>query len=461
MTSHRHGGSASKLIEDRVRYLTAESEINSNWRGAGNDKALLNIFKDFQSKISSMMEAERVKSRVRGRQHLELNLAALTYADPWASLLHEDIDQALAHHFRDIGALSEATQLSYEELKEHVLSELIAEKFARLKVADGIRSRLDGYSSVSARTQLKKKMLYLLEHVPDLDWSDSESVTLLGARLNMGMEGRCPDGLSSFCDSFIQESSVQRNADVLTTIPTEVSKLIMNVSSLIYQLKYLFIKRHLSRHRRHHEGRTIGRITMNYMLALPLGLPGEIGTVKYPRYANEGHTDPSKLTSDAVCKRFLDGGDLTFKYGETVHILPLTLQNIAKTLRDCIVKPISGRDRERDRIVEETTATPDLESAPKLDFSIDEALIEAFCERDVIVGTFYQEAKSQGYTSENIFFSPLPDEEDAESITRPIIARVMKDSVLVRILEVCLYVNVPATFWSTLTKDWSIDSWMG
>ena len=64
-----HG--SSRVVEERVRFLTTESEINNNWRGAGNDKALLTIFTDFKNLLDQAKSPSRSEN-----PNIELNLSA-------------------------------------------------------------------------------------------------------------------------------------------------------------------------------------------------------------------------------------------------------------------------------------------------------------------------------------------------------------------------------------------------
>ena len=95
-----------------------------------------------------------------------------------------------------------------------------------------------------------------------------------------------------------------------------------------------------------------------------------------------------------------------------------------------------------------------------MNFSIDEDVMRQFCDSDVIVSPSYHAAKSNQFTCANMFFNAIEDDEEVPD-TRPLIARIMKDAVLVRILEVSLYATVPSSFWDGITKQWMIENAVG
>lgn len=157
-------------------------------------------------------------------------------------------------------------------------------------------------------------------------------------------------------------------------------------------------------------------------------------------------------------RRFLEGGDIRFEYGEVEHFEPLSLIRLAKHLQSSIVKSETGLDKSH---APETN--PDLESRVRSDYTIDEHVITEFCEHDLMISPFYHESKANQYTHPNLFFSALDEEfvvDDSPSSAdiRPLIAKIMKDAVLLRILEVSLYCSVPPRFWENLKKDWRFEA---
>ena len=65
-------------------------------------------------------------------------------------------------------------------------------------------------------------------------------------------------------------------------------------------------------------------------------------------------------------------------------------------------------------------------------------------------------AKNQDFHFENIFFKKLPDEDDSADAYKPLIVKVMKDTVFIRIFEITRYCNVPANWWASLSNDFEI-----
>lgn len=446
----------STLTQSRCRFLAQDSSFNSNWRGPGKDKSLLAIFEFTRRMVSQKQQVLEQQTPVQGTQLPPvLNLEALTHADPWATLLHCDLDLSLRDYLVDLAQLQMTCNLPEEELAEQILGGHVNEKFRQLNVDPTITHKLNA----SARLQLKKKMLFLLDNAPDMDWSRQECLALLGLRLNEGLRGRCPDGISSFCDDFIQQITFARNSGVLEDISSDVSRLILSISSLVYQMKSFFIKMNLSRDKAHYEARTVGPLVLNYMLLLPLSLRGDYGQIMYPRFATQGYTSDLDMASEAVVTRFIDGGEVAFIYGETVTFPELTVAYLAKTVKSVIVKSETGEDQEARRMHDELQ--PNLEPAPRLYYTINEDVIKAFCRCDVIISPHYFEAQSHDFSFENLFFKKLlsADEEGHptnEELTKPLIVQVMKDAVFVRILEVSLYVKVPDGFWANLSKNFSL-----
>ena len=96
-------------------------------------------------------------------------------------------------------------------------------------------------------------------------------------------------------------------------------------------------------------------------------------------------------------------------------------------------------------------------------YSIDEDIIKEFCEHDVIIGSAYREASLNHFSYPNMYFRTLEESEGEqmglsieEMATKPTIVKIMKDAVLVRILEVSSYAKVPENFWVSLKRSWII-----
>ena len=467
---------AQRLMEGNIRYLTENGALNSNWL-KGNDRPLLTIFQSFCDQVKETQRREESLRLVAGRPMPVLNLEALTFADPWAFLSYVDIDASLQHYFVDMDSIRAAYDpgTSTEVVMNDILQANILEKFRLLRISDAIASRLNGYATLGSNIQLKKKMLFLLDHVPTVNWEspDESALQVLSMQLTAGLGGRCPDGLNAFCDDFILQSTFQDKETLLRDIPQYHSRLVLSVSNLVYVTKLNFIKLHLSRHQADYEGRTVGTIALTNMLLLPLGLPGSYVEVKYPSYISRGHVDGSSLLSENVLRRYLDGGHIRYQYGEEVHFEKWTLARFAKILRQSIVKSGTGLSRsqghqDQDSVMASGSATSNLESRPLIRSTINETIVEQFCENDVVLGRFYAQARSQDFVCDNKFFRAVRDPSDepedlnndagnsSDDVTRPHIVRVMNDAAIVRILEVLLYVKVPPEFWAQVSNNWTI-----
>lgn len=186
------------------------------------------------------------------------------------------------------------------------------------------------------------------------------------------------------------------------------------------------------------------------MLLLPLGMAGDFGTALYPSMAEQGHTSPGVLDSSSVLRRYLEGGEIHFDYGESVRFAPLTLPTLVRTLAAAIVKSESGRDQPLEALL--VPRGVELEARPRYEISIDETIIEQFCAQDIVLSPHYQEAVANQFTHSNVFFNAL-DETPVD--TRPIVVRVMRDAALVRLLDVAQYVKVHPDFYSSVPKNWS------
>lgn len=57
-----------------------------------------------------------------------------------------------------------------------------------------------------------------------------------------------------------------------------------------------------------------------------------------------------------------------------------------------------------------------------------------------------------------MFFKKLPDEDDSADAYKPLIVKVMKDTVLIRIFEITRYCNVPVQWWAYLSNDFVINN---
>jgi len=194
------------------------------------------------------------------------------------------------------------------------------------------------------------------------------------------------------------------------------------------------------------------------MLMLPLGLTGEYGEILYSSFASQGYLDHSQISSQNVLSRFLDGGHIDFDYAEKVVFDPLTLTRLADEFRKSVVKSECGFDQTQDGTLEEET-NPELENRSYIRIAIDDNIVKQFCEFDVMIGPYYQQALSYQFTFPNKFFNSLsigvsPETEPGVVDTRPLIIQLMKDAAILRILEVALYVWVPSSFWENLSNGW-------
>lgn len=372
-------------------------------------------------------------------------------------LAHVDVNTVLQDLPRPPAELAAELGMSEIDVVEQILTERINDKFGKLEQTEelsrilGVLVGAGAYRDASSRVLLKKKMLFLLCNAPDVDWDRPSSLGILSFRLSEGLNGRCPDGISSFCDQFMLDLHFQRHSEILKELPTEVGRLIIAVTTFIYHYKMLFMKKHMSRHREHYEGRTAADVVLRDMLMLPLSLPGIYSEVKYPSFAREGHVDANALDSDAVCERFVKGGDIEFTYGETVTIPPLTLRALIDSFKTCIVKETTG--------ISAPSPEPnnDLLLAPRLNFTIDEDILLNFVKSDLAIGPFYEAAKETGFSVENAYFNPMHiGNEVTEDSTKPFAVQVLKDRAFLRILNVCKYVKVPDDFEAKASSSWEL-----
>ena len=278
----------SAEMNRRLQFLTENGSINVNWR-RGADVSLLQMFAEWRSRIEAMQ-----RSALPGPLAPCLAYDALTFADPWSMFSHLDIDRELSstEWFSKAAICDVMTNfcLSETEAAEAVLTAKLAEWFRRLALPQTIPDKCSAYRSASARIQLKKKLAFLLymsgmgseggrksvdfqrgnallkemglgvqmteEEAQSPQYRDlarqlgaeagplaEEDRHLLSLRIAAGCDGRCPDGISSFCDNFIQELSLIRNKQALADCPAQVSRLIFAVSGLISSSKSDFIKK--------------------------------------------------------------------------------------------------------------------------------------------------------------------------------------------------------------------------
>ena len=449
----RSGAPHLETMNRKLQLLTEDAHLNANWRG-GYDSSLLQIFAEFRQNIDAMEESSPPEN---GPVPV---FAALTYADPWSMFRQVDPERELASYQWTSRAydLHQETYgaMSITEATEQLVTTALKALVVRLKVDMSIFEKCSRYRDSTSRVQLMKKMIFLMEK-SGTDFLDAEQVHLLGLRINSGCGGRCPDGISSFCDDFIQEVGMLRNKDKLGELPPQVSRLIFAVSGFVASLKKDFIKKHLSRFKKHYEGRTEGSVVLFQMLMLPLGLVGELSTVAHPQYSVQGLSEPTELDSTRVLRRFIEGGTLQFEYGETVSFEPLNLVNLARKLQHAIVKPGSGQDQPVEHMARSATRSREvLEPRPRYGITIDELVVEDFCRQDIIVGPYFQEAAANEFTHANVFFDAITVDENSPPDTRPLIVQIMRDVVLVRLLEISQYVKVHPKFYQNVAKDWKL-----
>jgi hypothetical protein len=387
-----------------------------------------------------------------------LDFKALTYQDPWAHLSYIDFDSVLG----DAASIEETArelQMPLVDVIDQILTAKIRERFTLFGMSAALTTilgKLEGYPSIVSKILIKKKTLFFLENY-GVDWSDPDAVHLMCLHLINGLNegGRCPDGVSSFFDMFMQEFHMQRHAEALQHLPNEVARLIIAVTLFVYYYKMKFKKMHLSRRNADYEARTAGDITLQNILLLPLSLPGLFSEVKYPSYATQSYTNSSDMDSDAVCKRFLKGGEIRFTY-EIVYFLPLSLRTLIDAFKAIIVKEDLG-DKSAASIEESNHADPDMIPRPRINFTVSEKVIENFMKSDLAIGPFYEAAVQSSFSIDNAYFMPVDSEisEDVtEESTRPMVVQALKDRAYVRMFQVSKYVNVPDDFESKVGADW-------
>ena len=448
---------SNMLLQERMQYLADNPSLSRGWRGTGHErkrstKTLPEIFKNFKKFVDAQVTARRKLTF----PCVMLDLHALTYQDPWAHLGHIDVDMVLADLPQPAAELAAELQMPEIDILEQILTERIRDRFNMFENPAALNDlflTLGKYQDATSRVLLKKKMLFVLLNAPDVDWQPgSESLQLLFQRLMAGLQEqrRCPDGVSSFCNNFMQEYHFEKCRGALHMLPLDVGKLIISVTTFVFHLKKLFVKLHQSRHKAHYEGRTVGEVVLHDMLLLPLSLPGIYSEVRYPSFATQGYEDVSDMDSDAVCKRFIEGGSIKFSY-EEVTIPPLTLRTVINALKSCIVKELTGASPPA------ADTNPDLQPYPQLDFTIDEDIIMDFVKSDLAMGPFYEMAKQSGFATQNIYFKPMnTGSERADQVTKPFAVQVLRDRAFLRILEVCKYAHVADDFDAVVSSNWEL-----
>ena len=449
------------MIERRENFLFMHRAFNEKWRSS-LDKSLLIIFDRFKKHVAERMTMS--KTWIETEKPLPiLNVKAITFEDPW--MLHFiDIDDSLKYLYEELISSTDTTNsksIEYNIKIDDILTNKINNKVSKLKyLSNSILYRVNqGSDDLISRIQLKKKFLFLLENIPDIDWTTPSCITLVTAYLNEGLSGRCCDGINSFCDNFIRQYSERANTYILDGLPQYFINIVLSISGLMYKLKIIFMKKHISRAAEAIEGRTVGFITLQNMLMLPLGLPGEYSCIQYPSFATTDHVNSTQMMSCSICPRFLDGGLIEFSYGERVYFSRLTVSYIVNLVRSLICKGNANDEPIGENNIDEYVLLPHVEKdirkllpRAKLTHIINEDFVEEFCRNDILIAPYYQEALLNEYNKENLFFKALCLDEYRQ---KSILAVVIKDSVIVRILEATEYVEVPRKFWNDLDMNWT------
>ena len=371
--------SRRKLLSDGA-LVSPNDNMNTHWR-KGSDLPLLKLFEDFERKVIMLnTSASPLNPR--------LSFENLTYQDPWTFLGIVNIDEELKDDLdnarnRVLEIFTEPTPSDILECSDSYLTELIKQ---RVKIDPSILSTLSNYPKMLGRIEVKKKMLFILKQAIG---------DIIEQGIENGCKGRCPDGINNFCDNFIDEILFQKNIDALTGFPEPIQKLILNVSSFIYQRKVLFIKKHLSRVIDHHEGRTAGDMVLRYCCMLPLGLPGSLDIpIKYPAYALQGHVNNDQLSGSNVLNRYIDGGTIELVnnnkgtnecYQESFE--SMTLKGLVNEFKSTIVLEMGS-----DSI--NNSNNDNLLPRAYLKHTTKESIIEEFCKTDIIISQYYFEGNT-------------------------------------------------------------------
>eukprot|EP00931_Biecheleriopsis_adriatica_P108040 TRINITY_DN82370_c0_g1_i1.p1 TRINITY_DN82370_c0_g1~~TRINITY_DN82370_c0_g1_i1.p1 ORF type:complete len:480 (+),score=93.37 TRINITY_DN82370_c0_g1_i1:167-1441(+) len=405
-----------------------------------------------------------------------INVAACTHADPWVLILDSaGLDADFADVTRRANSCRHDCGISLDEATEGILTEELMQKVKRLEECMGAESSntlkaivrvLHNNPDDRQRIAAKKKVLFMLRKSACWDAAScANTICIAGEALLAGTQGRCPDGQHAFFDGWIAEYLMHR---VPSQDTGELAKLQHSMASLMYDMKRVFIEAHCSRfqfgkhigHNDASEERTSMTAMLHNMLRLPLSLPGAPSQVLYPRFAFRSlkHSD-SVLEITKIAQRFVEGGTIehqdlrTWKLGGIQHraaeeevlittFAPLTLARLGQEIRDAMVdmrKRVDGN------------LPLGLLRPASMSYILSEEIVTKFVEQDVVLSTSFAKFQASHCTQSNSFF-------DADKASLPggaVLRNVLRDSAILRMLEVCGYATLPDGFYETVRRDWT------
>jgi TPR repeat protein len=422
-----------------------------------------------------------------------LNLLALTYEDPYVGLYSSIVtdtfkDLQLEAHTRyeesspyEETSLGMSEQELYESLLDqsildlrHIISQTPEIEDDHISAMDDIISVLEGASnSLSQKIDRKQNLLFTLVKSANWQSPDSEAIRTAVFGIISGTKGRCPDGQADFFQAWVLEHIL--NHPIEQEDEGEAStnlKMSISLSLLLQKYKSTFIEKHASPFSLGgmgrldaNEDRTAMRTLLSQMLRLPLNLTGSYTTVLYPNFAIRTlENKETAIQIENLMKRYVEGGEINYQdyrvtqtngsrthhdidedgspeiYRASRSFAPLTLKTLGETIREAFTYML---DNSR------LASLPGLLPEPRLSFVLPEKLIENFLQYDPVLASFYTTFINSGYSQGNIFFDSNAAFEKGYQLRH-----VLKDAVILRILEVAGYAKVPQGFYEDLSKDW-------
>lgn len=270
-----------------------------------------------------------------------VDVLALTYDDPWKAYLDFDLEAEFVEARQQAQQIVGGAKPSLEIYCAVLDQELVTCKQALITALpepgqklqlEQIFDKLDApYDSTASCLVAKQKLLFVLRQLMNGLGRDAHEAFRVAQVMLCGLGGRCEDGHSVWVDQQLSMHVMQRalNGPAGHSPEAKTRSLQMHVGALMIAVRRRFIEQHLSPFLKgtheitNVEQRTAMPALLTQALRLPLSLPGRLTPVKYPAFAfGNVEMKEADFTIETLMQRFLFGGEITFKDGNTTVVVP-------------------------------------------------------------------------------------------------------------------------------------------